>query len=62
VAVSIITGDLDQSLIDQKEMINEYKAVELKVKLRIKENMGHWFPEDLSNRLDESIVFVTDGR
>ncbi len=54
----IITGDQDGSLNDQKQMVEDFNKAEFSYKFDINEGLGHWFPEDLSAKLDRYIDFI----
>ena len=54
----ILTGEKDQSISQQKEMVDMFKNLEFSHQFNITENLGHWFPEDLSDQIDESLNFI----
>lgn len=56
----ILTGDQDGSYKAQLEMINTFKEVGFKCNLVVKENFGHWFPEDLGERIDSALDFILE--
>lgn len=55
---AIITGDLDDSFDEQKAMIADFEKNDIKCKLHVTKNFGHWFPDDLPKLIDEAIDFA----
>lgn len=58
---AIITGDQDQSYPVQKTLIQDFSDERLPCLFRVKKNFGHWFPDDLSDRIDEAIIYILKG-
>jgi len=54
----IITGDQDASFNQQKEMVDTFKEAGFNYEFDITEGLGHWFPKDLSAKLDTYIDFI----
>lgn len=57
---SIITGDQDFEYKNQLELIETFKKYKLKCDLNVNKDFGHWFPENLSDKINESIDFICD--
>lgn len=51
----IITGDQDQCYTEQKEMKALFEAEEFHSKWIVTKDFGHWFPKDLSEKIDSII-------
>lgn len=51
--VTIITGEKDGFIEKQKIFVDRLKEAEVEHKFMIIENLGHWFPDNLSNLLDD---------
>lgn len=56
----LLTGDQDKSLSDQQMMAELFEKCGLEHLFLIKENFGHWFPDDLSERIDRCIEYMTE--
>jgi predicted esterase len=54
----ILTGEEDGSLEGQKEIIADLDAAHIPHQFVITPALGHWFPENLSQQLDEAIKFI----
>ncbi len=52
---TILTGDKDPDLSDQKRMAAVFEKAGLDFSLVINEGLGHWFPEDFDLQLDRAI-------
>ncbi|WP_432666184.1 hypothetical protein R9X47_07655 [Wukongibacter baidiensis] len=52
--VTIITGENDGDLQSQKVFVDRLRGVEVEHKFIVIENLGHWFPSNLSNLLDDA--------
>ncbi|WP_160646053.1 alpha/beta hydrolase [Chengkuizengella marina] len=55
---SIITGDQDQCYNEQIEMVSMFDENGFNCFFTVKENFGHWFPENLSEKLDDSLEYI----
>lgn len=56
----ILTGDQDLSLVDQKQMIDDFREAGFPYEFDITEGLGHWFPDDLSDKLNRYISFILE--
>ncbi|MDF2531083.1 MAG: hypothetical protein K0Q65_664 [Clostridia bacterium] len=54
----IITGDKDQSYQQQKDMMDAFHRLGFRCQMDVIEGWGHWFPEDLSERIDKTIGYI----
>lgn len=54
----ILTGDKDGCYDEQKEIMNTFKEVGLKCEIVVKDDFGHWFPEDLDERIDNALEYI----
>ncbi|NDI33974.1 hypothetical protein [Chengkuizengella sediminis] len=57
---SIITGDQDKFYDEQKEMLAEFDEIGFNCYFSVKDNFGHWFPEDLEERIDISMKYIVE--
>ncbi|MDF2890001.1 MAG: hypothetical protein K0R80_368 [Clostridia bacterium] len=51
----IITGDKDQSYGQQRDMMDTFHRLGFSCQMDVIEGWGHWFPEDLSQRIDKAL-------
>lgn len=54
----ILTGNKDGCYEEQKEIMSTFKEVGLKCEIVVKDNFGHWFPEDLDERIDNALDYI----
>jgi len=54
----ILTGNKDGCYEDQKEIMNTFTEVGLKCEIVVKDDFGHWFPEDLDERIDNALDYI----
>lgn len=54
----ILTGNEDGCYEEQKEIMNTFKEVGLKCEIVVKDDFGHWFPEDLDKRIDKALEYI----
>jgi predicted esterase len=55
---TLITTEMDPRLPDQKTMAEMMKAEGLPHKFIVTPNIGHWYPEDLSEMIDAAIAHI----
>ena len=55
---TLLTTEMDPRLPDQKEMAEVFKTVDIPHQFIVTPNIGHWFPEDLQNKIDEAIEHI----
>ena len=56
---TILTGDKDPDLSDQKWMAAVFEKAGLDFSLAINEGLGHWFPGDFDLQLDRAITHIS---
>ena len=54
----ILTGEKDGALPQQKEMVALFEEINFSHQFIINENLGHWFPENLPEQLDEALDYI----
>jgi len=54
----ILTGENDGALPEQKAMVDIFEEVGLPYKFIINKDLGHWFPENLSEQMDHGLDYV----
>lgn len=54
----MVGGDDKESLKDNRQIVEEYEAEGLEVKLRVYKGIGHEFPRDTTGELGEALEFV----
>lgn len=54
----IVTGDKDGDYPAQQEMKKEFDKYGDLCSIAVRENWGHWFPEDLGQRLDDAVYYI----
>jgi len=54
----ILTGNKDGCYEEQKEIMNTFTEVGLKCEIVVKDDFGHWFPEDLDERIDNALIYI----
>jgi hypothetical protein len=59
---TILTTEMDPRLSDQKKMNEILKTVNFPCEFIITPDIGHWFPEDLDNKIDNAIDFILKGQ
>jgi len=57
---SMITGDKDHCYDQQVDLATLCKKKNLACDLMVKENFGHWFPDDLGEKIDTSIQYIQE--
>jgi predicted esterase len=55
---TILTTEMDPRLADQKKMVEIIKKEGLSCEFIVTPNIGHWFPEDLDERIDQAIEYI----
>lgn len=55
---TLLTTEMDPRLPDQKEMAAVFKTVDIPHQFIVTPNIGHWFPENLDNIIDEAIEHI----
>lgn len=55
----IIAGEKDRKFEKQKEIANLFRKASLESRFVIEKGLGHWFPEDLSEKIDSSLNFIS---
>lgn len=55
---TILTTEMDPRVSQQKEMVEMLKKEKLQHEFVITPNVGHWIPDDLSEKIDSSIEFI----
>lgn len=55
---TLLTTEMDPRLPDQKEMAEIMKAQDLPLEFIVTPNIGHWYPEDLDERIDTAISHI----
>jgi predicted esterase len=58
--VMMLTTELDNRIEQQKELVARMQKSNIAVKLEIFSNIGHWYPNDLPERIDEAITFINN--
>jgi predicted esterase len=58
---TLITTEMDPRLQDQKEMVDVMKAQGLVHEFIVTPNIGHWYPENLSEMIDTAITHIFRG-
>lgn len=59
---TLLTTEMDNRLSDQKEMVEIMKEQELPHEFIVTPNIGHWYPENLSDLIDKAIKHILGGR
>jgi len=59
---SIITGEKDHSLEDQKKMAKIFEQAKLPHQFIINKDQGHWFTTDFSQQLENAINHITNKK
>jgi len=54
----IITGDQDNDYKSQLDLMDSFKKESLKCELIVNKDFGHWFPDNLSEKIDQVIDFI----
>ncbi|MFA8436853.1 MAG: hypothetical protein ACEPOZ_20285 [Marinifilaceae bacterium] len=54
----ILTGEFDNSLEQQKEMMAQFKSLDFPCSFTIEKNISHWFPDDLNKKIEEGISYI----
>jgi len=54
----ILTGEKDGSLPEQEAMIEVFKQTGFDYRFTINEGLGHWFPENLSEQMDDALDYI----
>lgn len=55
---TLLTTEMDPRLPDQEEMSEIFKAEGFPLQFIVTPNIGHWFPEDMEERIDKAIDFI----
>jgi predicted esterase len=55
---TILTTEMDPRLTVQKEMAKIIDKEDLSCEFIITPNIGHWFPDDLDERIDQAIDYI----
>ncbi len=56
---TILTGEKDEALPDQKAMVEIFEEIGFSYQFIINKDLGHWFPENLSEQIDEALYYIT---
>jgi len=54
----ILTGENDSYLTIQKEIVSKFDSLQFPCNFIIHENLGHWFPNDISIKIDDAITYI----
>ena len=54
----LLTTEMDPRLPVQKKMAEVFKSENFPLQFIITPNIGHWFPEDLDEKLDQAIEYI----
>lgn len=55
---TIIIGDEDNQYQNQHDMMATFNALGLGCELYLNKGFGHWFPENLSEKIDQSVLSI----
>ena len=55
---TILTTEMDGRLLDQKEMVEMFKAAGLQYQFMVTPDVGHWIPDDIGIRIDQGIAHI----
>ena len=55
---TLLTTEMDPRLPDQKEMAEVFKTVDIPHQFIVTPDIGHWFPKDLSEKIDEALDHI----
>ena len=55
----ILTGEKDGALPQQKTMVEMFEEMNFSYQFIINNGLGHWFPENLPDQIDEGINYIT---
>jgi predicted esterase len=58
---TILTTEMDPRLAEQKEMIELFKTEGFEHRFIVTPDIGHWFPKDLNEQIDESIDHISSN-
>ena len=58
---TLITTEMDNRLPDQKEMAEIMKEQKLPLEFIVTPNIGHWYPENISEMIDTGIKHILEG-
>jgi predicted esterase len=56
--VMMLTTELDNRIEQQKELVARLQKSNIAAKLEIFPNIGHWYPNDLPEKIDNAIKFI----
>jgi len=59
---TLITTEMDPRVPEQKEMVAIMEAEGLDHEFVVTPNIGHWYPDNLSQLIDAAIAHIIDGR
>lgn len=54
----ILTGEKDGSLPEQNEMVKTFEETGFSHLFIVNTDLGHWFPENLSEQIDEALAYI----
>jgi predicted esterase len=54
----ILTGEKDESLLEQKTMVKVFEEKGFPHQFIINKGLGHWFPENLSEQMNEALDYI----
>jgi len=55
---TILTTEMDGRLLDQKEMVEMFKAAGLQYQFVVTPDVGHWIPDDIGIRIDQGVAHI----
>ena len=55
---TMITTEMDPRIEQQREMINLFKQEGLQYQFVVTPNIGHWYPEDLDEKIDQALIHI----
>lgn len=58
--VMMLTTELDNRIEQQKELVIRMQRSNIAAKIEIFPNIGHWYPNDLPEKIDEAIAFINN--
>ncbi|MGF7058786.1 hypothetical protein [Brassicibacter mesophilus] len=54
----LMEGEQDIPVLDEEEMVNVFKEVGLPHEYYINKGIGHWYPKDLSEKVEKALEFI----
>ena len=59
---TVISTGLDPRVVEQKALIERFARLGLEHRFSFAEKDGHWYPQDLSQRIDEALLHLETGK